>query len=136
MGNSVHSMGQITMRSRGQLIENPPVTNGNIGSLIVSDNPCQSQFSFSVIVETNVWVEFDVPLSSTITKIGGGAFVNGETLAANQGYLLTMNGYVSPIPSQNTLTDAFRIRTKVSNGGSLLDSAEVVRDHNGDLCSP
>ena len=127
-------MGKMTVRQRGNLHEVTPTDNGEIGNIIVTETACQGEYSISVIADPSVWVEFDISSASVVVTKVGGTFVNGEQLLVNTEYSVVMDGYESPSPSANVFNDYFRIRTKLTSGGSVIDQMEIDRSHTGDLC--
>ena len=127
-------MGQMTIIQRGDLHNTPPTNNGEVGSIIVNETACQGEYSISVIADPSVWVEFDISSAAVVVTKIGGTFVNGEQILVNTEYRVIMNGFESPSPSANSINDYFRIRTKLTSSGSVIDQMELDRSHTGDLC--
>lgn len=122
------------IKQKGNLHESPPISNGEVGNIIVTETACEGEYLVSVIADPSVWVEFDISSAAVSVTKSVGTFVNGEQILVNTNYVVIMRGFISPSPSSNVLNDYFRIRTRLTSGGSLIDQMEIDRSHTGDLC--
>ncbi len=124
----------MTIIQRGDLHDTLPTNNGEVGNIIVSETKCQSEYSITVIANPSVWVEFDISSAAVVVTKVEGTFVNGEQILTDTKYDVIMKGFESPSPSANVINDYFRVRTKLTSGGSVIDQMELDRSHAGDLC--
>jgi len=120
-------MGTITMSVGPQLGES---IDNEINGTSFTASQCTTDFGFDVIVTTDTWIEWTTTGNVTIT--GG---VNGETISAGTySYTGTIQGYIGFSVTQNSQSSSAVIEIKDSDGGTLIDTFTVLRNHTSQEC--
>lgn len=109
------------------------LSTGPIDVVITTSDECSSIWTITVSTASPIWVEWILSDGDVvITRQDMSPFVNGETISSDTVYIGTITNFRSP--RINDFLSSIIVRTRVSDGGSILNQTQLFREHTGLYC--
>jgi hypothetical protein len=110
--------------------------HGDVDTVTETYSACLGKWSVTVTSTSSLWVEFSLSDAfCTIERADGSTFVNGELIAANTEYLISITSFKSGSGKHNSNQSQVLCSVKNTEAGSVINSSVMTRIHAGLACS-